>query len=75
MPNDVNDKNNLISLSDAATIYGFTADHLRHLIHRNRLKAKKLGGVWLTTRADVEEYISSRKKRGVFRDDISSKNH
>ena len=66
------DKDELISLADAASIYGFTPDHLRHLAHRKRLKAKKIGGVWLTTRANVEEYIESRQKRGAYRDDITS---
>ena len=70
MSDDVTDKNSLISLADAAEIYGFSADYLRQLIHRKRLKAQKLGGVWLTTRADVEEYIEGRQKRGVYRDDI-----
>ena len=72
MSDDVTDKNSLISLADAAEIYGFSADYLRQLIHRKRLKAQKLGGVWLTTRADVEEYIAGRQKRGVYRDDIDT---
>lgn len=76
MSNDKNeiDKNLLISLADAAEIYGFSPNYLRQLIHRKRLKAQKLGGVWLTTRANIEEYIEDRHKRGVYRDDISSDN-
>ncbi len=74
MSNDTNDKYNLISLGDAANIYGFSADYLRNLAQRNRLKAQKIGGIWLTTRANVEEYIASRQKRGTYRNDINPKN-
>ncbi len=73
MPDQTNDqdKHQLISLADASRIYGFASDYLRHLVLRKRLKAQKIGGIWLTTRANVEEYIESRQKRGVYRDDIT----
>ncbi len=74
MFNDPDDKNRLISLTDAANIYGFSSNYLRQLIHRKRLRAQKIGGVWLTTRANVEEYIKDRKKRGVYRNDIGPNN-
>ena len=74
MSDDVNDKSSFISLGDAAEIYGFSADYLRNLAQRGRLKAQKIGGIWLTTRANVEEYIESRQKRGTYRDDISLEN-
>ena len=76
MPDQINedDKNRLISLADAASIYGFSPDYLRNLVRRKRLKAQKIGGVWLTTRANVEEYIKSRQKRGTYRDDITPDN-
>jgi hypothetical protein len=66
-----NDKDRLISLADASRIYGFSSDYLRHLVLRNRLEAQKIGGIWLTTRANVEEFIKSRQRRGVYRDDIA----
>ncbi len=65
------DMDSLISLADAASIYGFTPDHLRHLAQKKRLEAQKIGGVWLTTRANVEEYIESRQRRGAYRADIT----
>ena len=64
------DKERLISLPDAAKIYGFHPRYLAELVRKGRLHAKKLGGVWITTPANVEEYIRSRKRRGVYRDDI-----
>lgn len=65
-------KERLISLPEAANIYGFNPQYLSQLAKRGRLQAKKFGGVWLTTPEDVEVYIRSRKKRGVYRDDIQS---
>ena len=64
------DKNRLISLPEAAELYGFNADYLRTLAQKGRLKAQKVGKMWTTTPNDIEEYIRSRKKRGVYRDDI-----
>lgn len=69
--NDPNDKTRLISLSEAAEIYGFNANYLSNLASKGRLKAQKVGYFWVTTPQDVEEYIQSRKHRGVYRDDIS----
>lgn len=65
-----NDKTRLISLSDAAAIYGFNSDYLGQLARKGRLKAQKFGNSWVTTVADVEDFIRSRQKRGSYRDDI-----
>lgn len=64
----------LISLTEAAEIYGFSSGHLRHLAHRGRLKAHKVGNMWVTTPADVEGYIRNREKRGAYRNDIALDN-
>lgn len=63
-------KTRLISLADAAALYGLNADYLRTLAQRGRLKAHKVGNIWVTTPVDIEEYIRSRRKRGVYRSDI-----
>ena len=67
---DAEDKTRLISLSEAAELYGFSQDYLGELARRGRLKAQKVGKFWVTTPQDVEDFIRSRKNRGVFRDDI-----
>lgn len=67
---DPDDKTRLISLPDAAAIYGFDQRYLAALARKGRLKAQKVGDVWVTTPLDVESYIRSRQKRGVFREDI-----
>lgn len=64
------DKTRLISLADVAAIYGFDQRYLAKLAQKSRLKAKKLGNMWVTTKSDMEAYINSRQKRGVYRGDI-----
>jgi hypothetical protein len=70
--NDPNDKTRLISLPEAATLYGFSPKYLSNLANRGRLKAQKVGNSWVTTPQDVEDFIRSRQQRGVYRDDIQS---
>ena len=66
------EKSRPITLAEAAKLTGFNHSYLTELARKGRLKATKSGGTWLTTIADVEEYIASRRKRGVYRDDIQS---
>ena len=70
--NDTDDKTRLISLAEAAETYGFSHDYLRAIARKGRLKAQKLGSMWVTSRIDVENYIASRQEKGAFRDDIST---
>jgi excisionase family DNA binding protein len=64
------DKDELITITQAAERYGFSAVHLRQMAQRGKLVARKVGSIWLTTPADVEEYIRRRKRTGRYRDDI-----
>ncbi len=68
---DPSDKSRLISLAEASSLYGLNADYLRTLAQKGRLEAHKIGRNWVTTPNAMEAYIESRKKRGVFREDIS----
>lgn len=70
MNTEQDDKTRLISLPEAAGLYGFSPDYLRNLAQRGRLQAQKVGPVWVTTPQAMESYIASRQKRGTFRDDI-----
>lgn len=67
---DTDDKHRLLSLADAAEHYGFNRNYLAELAKKGRLKAQKIGNMWLTTPHDVEAYITSRQQRGAYRDDI-----
>lgn len=60
-------KDELITLSQAADVYGYSGDYLRRLAEKGRLKAKKLGHQWLTTADDVETFLVSRERRGVYK--------
>ena len=68
--NDADDKTRLISLPEAAELYGFNPIYLGELARKGRLQAQKVGTSWVTTPQNVEDYIASRQKRGVYRDDI-----
>jgi hypothetical protein len=72
MSEQILDKTHLITLAEAAEIYGFHPNYLAELARKGRLKARKSGSVWLTTPADVEDFIVSRQKRGVYRNDIQA---
>lgn len=69
---DQDEKHRLIPLTQASALYGFNHAYLATLARYGRLKAQTLGSIWITTLADVEEYIRCRKKVGVFRDDIKA---
>ena len=64
------DKTRLISLPEAAELYGLSPSYLRSLAQKGRLEAQKIGDRWITTPQNIENYISSRKKRGVYRSDL-----
>ena len=55
----------LMSLQEAAEYAGLTRDSLQGYIYRNRLKAKKLGSIWVTTRVAVDEYLQSRDLESI----------
>ena len=44
-------------------ICGLAHQHLNLLARRERLRAKKIGRNWVTTRAAVEEYMRDASKR------------
>jgi len=69
---ETRDKDELISLAEAARRYGFSHDYLRRLAIKGKLKAVKIARNWLTTPANVEEFIRSRQRRGKYRDDIQA---
>ena len=60
-PTPAEDKNRLISLPEAAELYGFNAQYLSQLAKKGRLQAQKIGGMWLTTPQNVEIYITVLK--------------
>jgi excisionase family DNA binding protein len=63
-------KDDLLTLSQAAEVYGYSGDYLRRLAEKGRLKARKLGRNWLTTSSDVEAFIESRERRGLYKQTV-----
>ena len=54
----------LITLSEAAELSGFTTRHLRHLAVNGEIWAKKLGRNWFTTAQAVRKYLALERKPG-----------
>ncbi len=67
---DQQDENNqprldeLIPLSKAVDISGYTRHHLALLARRGKLWAMKIGGRWVTTESAVREYLARDPRPG-----------
>ncbi len=57
------EKTDLISLADAAKLTPYSQEYLSLLARKGRLHALKRRKAWVTTRKDVEEYLTSLKRR------------
>jgi excisionase family DNA binding protein len=55
----------LISLDEAAEYASLARKTLRNYALKGRLRARKLGSQWVTTRAAVDEYLSSRSLENI----------
>lgn len=59
-PTDPLNVGELITLAEAAEYCKLQADSLQEYAKKGRLRAKKMGRFWVTTRAAVDEYLTSR---------------
>ena len=55
----------LITLQEAAEYAGLTKESLHGYAKRGRLRAKKLGPIWVTTRTAVDVYLASRSLENI----------
>jgi excisionase family DNA binding protein len=53
-----------VSLSQASSIFGLSADHLRRLVEKEKIWGIKIGRNWITSRQAVQEYVKKRHPRG-----------
>jgi hypothetical protein len=53
---DGDDNKDYISLAEGAEHSGYSQDYLRFRIRQGKLKAKKIGRNWLTTKEWLDEY-------------------
>lgn len=58
----------LLSLAEAAALCGLSAHTLAQQAERGRLRARKVGGVWVTTRECLQAYLAEHPRlRGASR--------
>ena len=50
----------LITLEEAAEYSGLSKHSLSTYIRNSRLKARKMGNLWVTTKAAIDMYLASR---------------
>lgn len=55
----------LITLQEAAEYAGLSKESIHNYVKRGRLKARKRGWMWFTTRAAVDEYLASRDLESI----------
>lgn len=58
------DPDDLIGLTDLARELGYNGEHLRKLAVEKKLTAWLVGGIWITTRKNLIEYMRSRQTEG-----------
>ena len=59
----MDDREELIPLSEAAAISGLSFKHLGLLARRKKLRARKIGRNWVTTREAVTAYLRDSFER------------
>jgi hypothetical protein len=55
---------NLISISRAVELTGFTRQHMALLLRTGKVWGVKIGRNWLTTEAAIAAYLSSERRPG-----------
>ena len=55
---------NLIGIEDAVVYTGFTTRHIRLLLKRGKIKGKKIGRDWVTTKAEIDKHLIQDRKPG-----------
>jgi len=55
----------LITLQEAAEYAGLSKESIHSYVKKGRMKAKKRGWMWFTTRTAVDEYLRSRHLENI----------
>jgi excisionase family DNA binding protein len=55
----------LITLQEAAEYAGLSKESIHSYVKKGRLKARKRGWMWFTTRAAVDAYLLSRNLENI----------
>jgi excisionase family DNA binding protein len=55
---------NLITIQEACEYSNFSERHLRLLLEKGKIQGKKIGRDWITTREEIDKYLSTNPKPG-----------
>ncbi|MBA7635823.1 hypothetical protein ES703_43427 [subsurface metagenome] len=58
------DNHDYIPLSEAVKITGYTIDHLRRLIQKGKMRGRRIGRNYVTTRFAVRDYLACSPRPG-----------
>lgn len=61
-----------ISVQEAAAYTGYTVQHIRYLLREGKVKGRRFGRDWFTTREALDEYLATDPKPGPKPEDIST---
>lgn len=54
----------LATTQEVAAKYGWSQEHVSHLIKGEKIAARKLGGVYIVYLPSVEEYLKTKSSKG-----------
>ena len=54
----------LISIKEASDYCGLSERHLRLLLKQRKIRGKKVGRDWITTKSEIDKYLSVEHKPG-----------
>lgn len=54
----------MITVSEASKVSGYTPQHIRLLIRQGLITARRAGGIWLIEASSLRHYIGSNPKPG-----------
>lgn len=54
----------LMSLAEAAELFGLSHSHLRKLVREGKIWGKRVGRYWVTTEEAVAEYLAQDRRPG-----------
>lgn len=65
-------KANYVTSSEAATLLGFSADHVRKLIRTGKIKAERIGRNWIIDKRNLEKIHRRRFVKPKENEDYGS---
>ncbi|MGP1371532.1 MAG: helix-turn-helix domain-containing protein [Almyronema sp.] len=62
----------MITVSEAAELSGYTPQHVRLLIRQGLISARRAGGIWLVEASSLKSYLDKAPKPGPKSDNLQS---